>query len=90
MDTEKNLHASIPHSVLAEAQKIAAAQHVSLDEFTYAAMKHYIDELGWKNFYSYGQQQAEKLGIQEEDVDRLIHEYREEARAGQYSDIDRQ
>ncbi len=90
MHSEKNLHAAIPHAVLAEAEKLAAAQHVSLDEFTYIAMKHYMDELGWREFYAYGQQQAQKLGIKEEDVDHIIHEYRQEEQAGKYSDLDRQ
>ncbi len=81
MDTEKNLHASIPHALLAEAEKIAAAQHVSLDEFTCTAMKNYMDELGVKEFYACDQQ-AKKLGIQEEDGDRIIHAFREDVKAG--------
>ncbi len=85
----KNLHASIPHAVLAEAEKFAAAQHVSMDEFTHTAMKHYMEELGWKEFYAYGRQQARNLGIKQEDVERIVHEYREEERAGKYADLDR-
>ncbi len=34
----------------------------------------------WQKFVDYGQAQAEKLGIKEEDVDRLIHEWRSEHR----------
>jgi hypothetical protein len=30
--------------------------------------------------YAYGEQQARKLGINEEDVDRIIHQYRQEQR----------
>ena len=80
MEPEKNLHASIPTALLVEAEKIAAAQHVSMDELTQAAMKRYLDELGWKKLYAYGEGQVRKLGIKEEDVDRIIHEYREEQR----------
>lgn len=80
MEAEKNLHASIPNALLAEAEKIAAAQHVSMDELTQAAMKRYLDELGWKKLYAYGEGQARKLGIQEADVDHIIHEFRDEER----------
>jgi hypothetical protein len=34
----------------------------------------------WQKLVDYGQAQAEKLGIKEEDVDRLIHEWRSEHR----------
>ena len=80
METGKNLHASIPTALLVEAEKIAAAQHVSMDELTQAAMKRYLDELGWKKLYAYGEGQARELGIKEEDVDRIIHEFRDEER----------
>jgi hypothetical protein len=82
METEKNLHASIPAALFAEAQKAAEAQHVSMDELTQAAMKRYLIELGWQKLYAYGEGQARKLGIKEEDVDRIIHEFRQEEREG--------
>jgi hypothetical protein len=34
----------------------------------------------WRALVDYGQRQAEKLGIKEADVDRLIHEWRDEQR----------
>ncbi len=34
----------------------------------------------WQKLMDYGQAQAEKLGIKEEDVVRLIHEWRSEQR----------
>jgi hypothetical protein len=80
MESQKNLHASIPAALLTEAEEIAAAEHVSMDELTQAAMKRYLDELGWKKLYAYGEGQARKLGIKEEDVDRIIHEFRDEER----------
>jgi len=80
MESQKNLHASIPAALLTEAEEIAAAEHVSMDELTQAAMKRYLDELGWKKLYAYGEGQARKLGIKKEDVDRIIHEFRDEER----------
>jgi metal-responsive CopG/Arc/MetJ family transcriptional regulator len=78
METEKNL--------LAQAETIAAAQHVSMDELIQDAVRRYVDERGWQELYAYGEEQARKLGIKEEDVDRIIHEFREEDRAGKYRD----
>jgi hypothetical protein len=34
----------------------------------------------WQKLVNYGRGQAEKLGITEDDVDRLIHEWRSEQR----------
>ena len=34
----------------------------------------------WQKLVEYGNAQAQKLGIKEEDVDRLIHEWRSEQR----------
>jgi hypothetical protein len=34
----------------------------------------------WQGLVAYGQAQAAKLGIKEEDVNRLIHEWRAEQR----------
>ena len=34
----------------------------------------------WQDLLSFGERQAEKLGIKESDVDRLIHEWRAEQR----------
>ena len=81
---QKNLHASIPRALIAEAEKIAAAQHVSMDELTQAAMKRYLEELGWRELYAYGEQHARRLGVKEEDVDRIIHEHRHEEQERQH------
>lgn len=89
METEKNLHASIPPALLAEAEKTAAARHVSIDELMQEAVTSIIKECRWKDVFAYGKQQAQKLGYKEEDVDRLIHEFREEDRAGKYHDSGR-
>lgn len=90
METEKNLHASIPPALLAEAEKIAAARHLSMDELVQEAVTSIIEERHWEDVFAYGKQQAQKLGYKEEDVERLIHEFREEDRAAKYHDSGRQ
>jgi hypothetical protein len=44
-------------------------------------VKRLGDALGRMVFGEYGRARAEALGIREEDVDRLIYEYRQEQRA---------
>lgn len=83
METEKNLHAMIPSTLLSEAERMAAEQHVTLDEWMRKAVQRAIEDSGWKRLYAYGEQQARKVGIKEEDVDRIIHEFREEERQRQ-------
>jgi hypothetical protein len=80
MEVEKNFHARIPTALLVEAEKTAAAQHVGMDELTQEAVRRYLDELSWREIYAFGEQQSRKLGIKEEDVDRIIHEQRQERR----------
>jgi len=80
MEPDKNLHASIPASLLTEAARIAGEQRVTLDEWMEKAVEHYLDESGWKKLYAYGAQQARRLGIKEGDVDRIVHEFRQEER----------
>jgi hypothetical protein len=80
METEKNLHAAIPQTLLAEAVKAASDDRISVDELVRDAMEHRLRMRRRERLFAYGGQQARKLGIKEEDVDRIIHEFREEER----------
>ena len=83
MEPEKNLHATIPPALLAEAEQVASADRISVDELVRDAMERRLRERKRQKLYAYGEQQARKLGIKEEDVDRIIHEFREEERQRQ-------
>jgi hypothetical protein len=78
MEQQKNLHASIPAALLTEAEQAASAVHVSVDEWVRDAMQRRLREERRQRIYAYGEQQAKKLGIKEEDVERIIHEFRQE------------
>lgn len=82
METE-NVRFNIPSALLVEAQRAASTQHVPMDELMQEAVKRYLDDLSWKWVFAYGQQQSRKLGIKEEDVERIVHEFREEERQRQ-------
>ncbi len=88
MNTEKNLHAAIPAGLLMEAEKAASADHISIDELVRVAVEHRLRDRRRQQLYVYGEGQARKLGIEEEDIDRIIHEFREEERARKYSELD--
>jgi metal-responsive CopG/Arc/MetJ family transcriptional regulator len=90
MEQDKNLHASIPAALLAEAERIAAASHVSMDELMHEAVQSIVEERSWREVFEFGKKQASKLGYTEEDVERLVHEFREGDRAGKYHDSDPQ
>lgn len=83
METEKNLHATIPSALLTEAETVAKAEHITVDELVRDAMEHRLRERRRQKLYGYGEAQARKLGIKEEDVERILHEFREEERQSQ-------
>ncbi len=77
---EKSLHASIPASLLAEAEQAAYTDHISVDELVREAVEQRLRARRRQSLYAYGEQQARKLSIREEDVARIIHEFRDEER----------
>jgi hypothetical protein len=86
MEMEKNLHAAIPPTLLAEAMQAASDDHISVDDLVRDAMERRLRMRRRERLFAYGGQQARKLGIKEEDVDRIIHEFREEERQRQNHD----
>jgi hypothetical protein len=86
MEPDKNLHAKIPPALLAEAEKAASADHISVDELVRDAMERRLSARRRHSLYTYGEEQARKLGVGEEDVDRIIHEFRQEEREHQNAD----
>jgi hypothetical protein len=89
MEPEKNLHASIPPELLTETETAAHAEDITVDEFVREAVERRLSALRRQRLYAYGEEQARKLGIKEEDVDRIIHEFREEERERQSNEAGR-
>jgi hypothetical protein len=84
MEPEKNLHATIPPALLTQAEEAAQQEHISLDALVSDAMERRLRDRHRQNLRAYGEAQARKIGVtSEEDVDRVIHEFREEDRARQ-------
>jgi metal-responsive CopG/Arc/MetJ family transcriptional regulator len=62
--------------LLREADRVAQREGRTRNELMSEAVRRYIADSKWRDLQNYGQAQARKLGLKENDVERLIHEYR--------------
>ncbi len=76
MRTTKILSLSLPPELLREAERIAKKEGRTKSELFREALRRYIQDRKWRELQEYGMRQAQKLGIKETDVERLIDEYR--------------
>jgi metal-responsive CopG/Arc/MetJ family transcriptional regulator len=84
MEPEKDVHVSLPQTLVAQMEQTAETAHITLDELVQQAVQRYMADRSWTRLRAYGEAQARKVGITtEEDVDRAIHELREEERERQ-------
>lgn len=81
MRTTKILSLSIPPDLLREAERTAKREGRTRSELFREALRRYISDQRWQRLRQYGAGHSQLLGLQETDVDRLIHEYRTERRA---------
>jgi AbrB family looped-hinge helix DNA binding protein len=63
---------------LQEAEKIAKEENCTRSELIREALRHYIAERELRRLQRYGMKKAKEFGLKEEDVQRLIDEYRAE------------
>ena len=81
MRTTKVLSITLPEAMLKDAKKLAKKENRTMSELVREALRRYEAVQRLKELQSYGEKRARELGIKEEDVDRLIHEYRAERRS---------
>lgn len=68
---------SMPKDVWEEIDEAAKLESRTRSEFLrQSATNSIIDRKRWERIYAVGERQAKKLGIKEEDVERIIAEYR--------------
>lgn len=68
---------SLPSEVWKHTQEIAKAEKRTRSEVVREALEKYYVMKQWENLQEVGARQAKRLGIRnEDDVDRLVHEYR--------------
>jgi predicted transcriptional regulator len=77
---DSNIHVS--EELLAELQKAAAAEQRTADEVAQEAVERYLRLKRREKLYAYGEEQARKLGIQEEDVPGLVKQSRQSTPRG--------
>jgi len=83
MPDEKTLTLTVPAVVAEEFDRIAKQEGVSAGELFPEMLKAYRLEIAkqrLRELQQYGEQRARELGITEDDVPRLIEEYRRERR----------
>jgi len=84
MAPQKNI--ALEPDILEQVGKLAQEEGKTVDELANELLGPLLDirrqaearDRGWRDLLDYGKRQAEKLGIKEDDVDRLIHEWRRE------------
>jgi antitoxin MazE len=65
-------------AALEEAEKVAQEENCSGSELIREALRRYVAERELRRLQQYGRKRAKELGLKEEDVQRLIDEYRAE------------
>ena len=82
MRTTKVLSITLPEAMLDEAKKRAKKENRTMSELVREALRHYQATRWLDDIKPYAEERAITAGIlTEEDVDRVIHEYRAERRA---------
>jgi hypothetical protein len=74
----KDVHLSMPSALVVEMEEAAQAEGKTLDEITQDAMQQFLQDRRWQGLVAYGKGQARSLGLESDDVPRLIAEARSE------------
>lgn len=80
MRTSKILPISLPPEMLDNVTQLAKKEHRTKSELVREALRRYIEDTEWEAIRSYGASRAKARGITEADIDRIIHEHRQEKR----------
>jgi len=67
---------SLPPEMVEQIEKIAKEENMTKSELFREALREYLRKKRWEKIREYGAKRAAELGIREEDVERLIDEYR--------------
>jgi predicted transcriptional regulator len=78
MQTQNSIHVS--DELLAELQAKAEAEGKTVDELAEEALRKGLEERAWQNLLEYGRETGRASGYTEDDVPRLVKEWRREQR----------
>lgn len=76
----KIVNLSLPNETYEQVEELADRMEVSKSEILREALKQYVaSEKRWQQIRRWGEETAKRLDIRDEDdVDRMIHEFRQE------------
>ena len=80
MRTTKTVSISMPPGELKLAERLAKSTNRSLSGVVREGLKRLASEQYWHQVQAVAQSKAKALGITENDVNRLVEEYRQEKR----------
>lgn len=78
MATQNNLH--ISDDLLAELRSKAAQEGKTVDELADDALRKGLEDREWQDLLAYGRERGRASGYTEEDVSRVVKEWRREQR----------
>ncbi len=78
MAIQNNLR--VPDDLLVELQARAAAEGVNVETLAEEALRKGLEERAWQDLLAYGRERGKASGYTEEDVPRLVIEWRREQR----------
>jgi CopG family transcriptional regulator / antitoxin EndoAI len=76
MRNTRTLSVTLPPDMLKRAQSIAKKESRTMSELIREALRYYERRSWWDDVNAYGRSKADRQGIREQDVDRVIHELR--------------
>ena len=79
MATQNNLH--VPDDLLAELQAKAAADGKTVEALAEETLRKGLEERSWQDLLAYGRERGQASGYTDDDVPRLVREWRHEQRS---------
>ena len=76
MRTTKIQTISLPPEIVKQIEKIIKEEGMTKSELFREALREYIRKRRWEKTREYGARKAVEVGIKEEDIERIIDEYR--------------
>ena len=77
MRTTKIMTFPLPPEMVKEVERIVKKENRTKSELFREALRKYIDDKRWLKIRQWGLKTSQELGVSiEEDVDKLIHEFR--------------
>ena len=76
--TTKTITFSLPPEMADQVTEIMKSEGRTKSELLREALRRYIEDREWRQVLRYGERRAREQGIEPEDVESLVEEYRSE------------